>query len=212
MKRILVLSPHPDDESIGCGGTISRHVAEGDQVHVLFLTCGEKGGHGRSESVTAELREKEARAAAKILGIERTEFLRLPDGALRADATLVGSLSEKIRKWKPQRIYLPHGQESHADHRVAFRALRRALSDRGNSKSKPEVLMFEIWTPLQVLDEIVDITPYVDVKRAAIQKHVSQCQVVGFDEAILGLNRYRGEMHCWPEGEYAEVFQRLKYD
>ena len=46
MNRIMVISPHPDDESIGCGGTISKHVAEGDVVQVELLTSGEKGGHG----------------------------------------------------------------------------------------------------------------------------------------------------------------------
>ena len=70
--------------------------------------------------------------------------------------------------------------------------------------------MFEVWTPLQNLDEIVEISPYLDAKLAAIRAYKTQCEVVGFDEAIIGLNRYRGELHSWPEGNYAEVFAELK--
>ena len=69
--------------------------------------------------------------------------------------------------------------------------------------------MYEVWTPIREIDHIVDITPFVDVKRAAIESYESQCAVMAFDDAILGLNRYRGEMHCWPDGEYAEVFALL---
>ena len=70
--------------------------------------------------------------------------------------------------------------------------------------------MYEVWTPMQRMDHIVDITPYVDIKRRAIRAHKCQCAVMKFDEAILGLNRYRGEMHSWPGGDYAEVFVAMK--
>src|SRR5204862_5930569 len=73
MKRVLVISPHPDDESIGCGGTVRKHVEEGATVRAIFLTSGEKGGHGQGEQATADIREAEARAAATILGIEHVE-------------------------------------------------------------------------------------------------------------------------------------------
>ncbi len=63
---------------------------------------------------------------------------------------------------------------------------------------------------MQEMDEIVDISAYVECKLAAIQKHKTQVNVMRLDEAALALNRYRGEMHSWPGGDYAEVFQRLK--
>ena len=75
IKKILVISPHPDDEAIGCGGTLSKHTTEGDIVEVIFLTSGEKGGHGRSESETAVIREKEAQKAAEILKLSKNCFL-----------------------------------------------------------------------------------------------------------------------------------------
>jgi LmbE family N-acetylglucosaminyl deacetylase len=205
--RVLVISPHPDDESIGCGGALRKHVEAGDAVRAVFLTSGEKGGHGRSEQETARVREREAQAAADVLGIGEREFFRLPDGAVRATRAAVLRLRESLVNWKPEVIYLPHAAEMHVDHRAAARLLKQALS--GLSRYHPRVLMYEIWTPLQEIGEIVDITPFVPVKRAAIRAHRSQCAVMDFAAAALGLNRYRGELHCWPGGEYAEAFCEL---
>lgn len=213
MSRILVLSPHPDDESIGCGGTLCHHVQQGHEVQVVFLTSGEKGGHGRPEAETIRVREQEAREAAKILGIRHLEFWRQPDGAVRATRAAVDRLREKLREFQPHTIYVPHNREMHRDHRGAVRLLESGLQAAWLSKHAkawtPTVLMFEVWTPVQQLDEIVDISPYLTKKLAAVRTYRSQCAVVGFVEAVRALNRYRGEMHSWPGGDYAEVFTRL---
>lgn len=208
MSRILVLAPHPDDESIGCGGTLLRHVRQRDTVQIVFLTSGEKGGHGRSEAETIRVRESEARAAAKILGVRRIEFWHLPDGALRPTPDALDRLRRKLNAFRPERIYVAHDREMHPDHRGAARLLRRALQQ---AKGKPpDVLGYEVWTPIQKLSEIVDISPFMEKKLRAVKAYRSQCAVVGFVAAVRGLNRYRGEMHSWPGGNYAEVFTRLK--
>jgi LmbE family N-acetylglucosaminyl deacetylase len=208
MSRILVLSPHPDDETIGCGGTLLRHLEQGDKVRVVFLTSGEKGGHGRSEAETLRVREEEASKAAKILGLGDLEFWREPDGALRATAAVISRLRKTLNDFKPDAIYLPHDKEMHIDHRAGVRLLRKALS--ATKGKRPEVLMFEVWTPIQQLDEIVDISPYMETKIRAVRAYRTQCAVMGFVPAVRGLNRYRGEMHSWPGGEYAEVFTRMR--
>src|SRR5947207_9627276 len=95
MRRVLVISPHPDDESIGCGGTLRQHVVDGDAVHVVFLTSGERGGHGRAPRETAQLREQEARDAAKVLGVGAIEFWRAPDGGVSETPFLVRRLAEQ---------------------------------------------------------------------------------------------------------------------
>jgi N-acetylglucosamine malate deacetylase 1 len=208
MNRILVLAPHPDDEAIGCGGTLLRHVKQGDTVQVVFLTSGEKGGHGRSEAETIRVREREARTAARILGVRNPEFWHEPDGALRATPAAVARLRVKLKEFRPHKIYVTHDREMHPDHRGAVRLLRHAL-DRA-ARPRSDVLMYEVWTPVQQLDEIVDISPFIGKKLRAVRAYRSQCAVVGFVEAVRGLNRYRGEFHSWPGGDYAEVFTRLK--
>lgn len=208
MSRIMIISPHPDDESIGCGGTIQKLVAEANVVHVELLTSGEKGGHGVSEAEIAKIREEETMHAAEILGISHVELYRQPDGLLRATRSLMGRLSKRIRDWRPDIIYVPHWAEQHPDHRVALRLLQRSLRQI-DLDELPRVLAYEVWTPLQQLDQIVDITPYMETKLRAIAAYKSQTRIMDFVAAFQGLARYRGEMHCWPGGEYAEVFADL---
>jgi N-acetylglucosamine malate deacetylase 1 len=209
MSRILVLSPHPDDEAIGCGGTLRKHIVEGDAVQVIFLTSGERGGHGMPPEETKRVREQEAKDAAAILGYERLEFWQIPNGKLRVTKSTVERLQAKLSDWKPDFIYVTHDKEMHPEHRAAAGIVRKALS-KGGREVMPTVYMYEVWTPMQTMDHIVDISDYVDIKREAIQAHKCQCAVMSFDEAILGLNRYRGEMHSWPGGDYAEIFIEMK--
>jgi LmbE family N-acetylglucosaminyl deacetylase len=207
MSRILVLAPHPDDEAIGCGGTLLLHRQQGDMVQIVFLTSGERGGHKLPEDNVIKLREREAQAAARILGVKHLEFWRLPDGAVRPTRAAVDRLRKKLRQCQPDRIYVTHDQEMHPDHRGAVRLLRRALG--GSKGNRPVLLGYEVWTPIQQLNEIVDISSFIERKLRAVRAYRSQCAVMGFVEAVRGLNRYRGEMHSWPGGDYAEVFTRL---
>jgi LmbE family N-acetylglucosaminyl deacetylase len=204
VSRVLVVAPHPDDEAFGCGGAIAGHARAGDDVRAIFLTSGEAGGHGSPADDTAPRREREARAAAEILGIKAVDFWRLPDGRVRAGQDMVERLRAELRRWRPTRVYVTHAREQHSDHRAAARAVERALSGFGRP---PEVWRYEVWTPITRIDALVDISDHIDVKLAALRAHASQCAVLRFDESALGLARYRGEMHSWPGGPYAEAFE-----
>lgn len=204
--RILVLSPHPDDEAIGLGGTLRLHVERGDEVQVIFLTSGEKGVRGQDPNETARIREAEATAAAGILGYSAFEFWRQPDGSVEATPALIRRLKEKFESWQPSLVYVPHSGEQHPDHQAAALLVKRAVAE--SQGGQPEVRHYEVWTPLQQMDYVEDVSAVIEVKLAAIRAHQSQCQIMRFDEAALGLARYRGEMHSWPGGPYAEVFSR----
>lgn len=207
MSRVLVVAPHPDDESVGCGGTILAHRAAGDDVRIVFVTSGEAGGHGASPEETARRREAEARTAADILDVSTIDFWRFPDGRLRASAALVGLLVKTLTEWRPDSVYVTGEHDMHPDHRAVGRGVRRAVASTDGNVA---VWLTEVWTPVQDLGLIVDVTPHLERKLAAIRAHASQCAVLPFDDAFEGLARYRGAMHSWPDGDYAEAFTRLR--
>lgn len=204
MSKVLVISPHPDDESIGCGGTLCRHAAAGDEIRVIFLSSGERGSRVMSWAETAAAREREAAAAAQVLGIQKIEFWRGPDCALRCTTALVDRLSAALRDYAPDFIYSTHGSESHTDHRVAARLVLRALKQAGLPRRR--LRLFEVWTPLQRYDVLEDISAFAARKQRAMQCYPSQLANRAFDAAALGLNRYRGAMHIGEVSQFAEAF------
>jgi LmbE family N-acetylglucosaminyl deacetylase len=201
VKRVLVVCAHPDDEAIGCGGALRLHARSGERVDAVFLTSGEGGGHGEAEH--ARTREGEARDAARLLGIRELHFWGEPDGRLRARPELVQRLAATIDSTGCSLVYAPQPRDDHADHRAAARLVKRALE---LARARPAVRFFEIWSPLGDMDEIVDISEVMPEKLEAIRAYRSQCAVIRLDEAAAGLARYRGEMHSWPGGPYAEAF------
>ena len=208
MARILVLSPHPDDEAIGCGGTLASHAADGDDIHVIYLTSGEHGSTVLTPREAAYLREREAEAAAGVLGVAGLEFWREPDGALMATASLVRRVADVIRIFAPDYLYTTHIAESHSDHRAASRLAIGAL--RGLPRPWPVMRMFEVWTPLQRFDVVQDISSQMAAKMLAVRCYASQCANLRYDEASAALNRYRGAMHNEGGGEYAEAFIEIR--
>jgi LmbE family N-acetylglucosaminyl deacetylase len=208
--RILVLSPHPDDEAIGCGGVLRQHAMQGDTIRIVFLTSGELGGHGLPPEKTRRCREAEAQRSGKILGIDRIEFWRQPDGKLKVTHALVLRLRKLLKAWRPDAVYVTHPDEMHPDHRAAARLAQLALSGPSARNSKPALWGYEVWTPILQIDRVVDISSQMQKKLAAVRSHKTQCAVVDFCAAVQGLNRYRGELHSWPDGDYAEVFTCLR--
>ncbi len=205
--RVLVVAPHPDDESIGCGGALAAHVADGAEVHALFLTSGEAGHPKIPADVLGPQREAEAQAAADVLGLASVEFWRVPDGRLRAGEVLVDRMAATLRAHRPAVVYVTHPGELHADHRAAARLVRRAA---GRVDRAPELRGYEVWTPIHQLDHVIDIGEHVERKAEAIRAHASQAELMDFAEAALALARWRGELYSWPEGDHAEVFVNLE--
>lgn len=226
MARVLVLPPHPNDEVLGCGGSLLAHISAGSEVHVGQLTSGENGGFlppGGYDLGAA--REQEAVAAGEILGIpaERIRFLRIPDGGIDPyDVNQFCAVVRLLREVRPDLLYLPHPRDGAFDHEAAFRLCWRAAGMAGSRNHPqwgephwvPTVLGFEVWTPIERPAFLRDITDMTDRKLAALDcyrtqaagaKGPDQSRLVG--PACLGLSGFRGASTT---GGHREAFAVLR--
>lgn len=146
-ERVLVVAPHPDDETVGCGGTIARHIEARDQVRVLVVT---DGGNSRAGGVERDemrrLREMEAHAAMRALGTVDLVQLGLPEGSWTPD-DLQRPLEAILRHGPPSLIYAPSCVDFHPEHVEVARVLAQALRPQA-SGTLPKVRVYEIQVPL----------------------------------------------------------------
>lgn len=185
---LLVVAPHPDDETIGVGGLIAAHREAGARVVVVVLTDGALGIPGeRASADYVALRERETRAAADALGGFELRFLRFPDGGLAAAAGVDAALAEVVRDTAPSTIAFPSPFEVHPDHGAAAWA---TLSACRASEYAGRLLAYEIgaMTPVNVL---FDITPWMDRKARAVAAYASQLAHMDIVGKVAGLNRAR---------------------
>ena len=119
--NIVVIAPHPDDEAIGCGGTIGLHVARGDRISTVFLTSGELGLKRLPREQAWRQRETEAQTAAEILGTADLTFLRRADWFVSESVEETATaLRPILYRESPSLIYLPHSGEWHHDHKLRY--------------------------------------------------------------------------------------------
>lgn len=230
-KRVAVFMAHPDDADFICAGTCAKWAAEGHHITFVVITNGDKGSDDRDlpGDHLVEIREAEQLAAAKILGVQECVFMRQPDGMLVPNLELRRELVRMIRKLKPDILICQDpttwfvGREyiNHPDHRAAGQATLEALFPASrNHRMFPELLeeglephrVEEVYVAsAKDSDTWIDITPYMDLKVAALRAHVSQMGAWDPDEPIRNWNREDGKRHD-PPVEYAEDFRYFKLD
>ncbi len=187
---LLVFGPHPDDLEIGLGATIARHVARGHRVGLCDLTAGEMGSNG-----TVDERLAEAEAARAVLGAEWRENLRWVDREIGKHAAHLAEAVTFIRRHRPRVVAVPHWSDRHPDHVAASAVLTEAVFNSGLRRYAPEG---EAWRPEWMCyyfindserpSFVIDATDYYDVKRRALDCHVTQFQRLGVDRASTRLN------------------------
>jgi LmbE family N-acetylglucosaminyl deacetylase len=200
-RDALVIAPHPDDESLGCGGSIAKHVKAGSRVKVLFLTDGEQGDfEDRFGSDYVGMRKSAALQAMETLGVHDCEFLGFRDRDLhRALDEISDRLLHELESFSPTLIYVPSPYEVHPDHRSAFMAMWKLME----RKPMP-LLVYEVIMPI-FPNFLVDITAEIDTKRRAIACYTTEVYYNDYLAKVEGLNRFRTA--TLPENvTYAEAF------
>jgi len=178
---IIAFGVHPDDLELGCGGTLIAAIAEGKKVAVIDLTRGELGTRG-----SAEIRTKEAAAAAEALGVHARENLDMADGFFEHNETNLRKVIVAIRKYQPTIVICSAIEDRHPDHGRSSKLISDAAFLSGLRKIETEWngQPQESWRPAQVFhyiqdrylkpDFVYDISSYFEQKMKAILCYTTQ--------------------------------------
>jgi LmbE family N-acetylglucosaminyl deacetylase len=216
-KKVLILSPHADDEILGCGGFISRYSKENYHINVLILTNANKGAPETYSSEEIKRLRKEAKIANNLIGTSRLFFENLP--ALNLNNYPVYKITNIINKYiadiNPEIVLMPSINDIHDDHKIIFKAAK--VSMRPNKKSNlKKILSYEVLSETEWNEEGKSFNPnyFVHLKKSDINNKVQaflkyKSQVKKFPhprskEAIINLSRVRGSQSFI---EYAEAFK-----
>lgn len=179
-KTVLVVAAHTDDEALGCGGTIARHVAEGDTVYAVFLA---DGVTSRPDATSEELEERNSAAsrAHDALGIKKAYMLGFPDN--RMDGVLLLDIVQKLEsifsEVQPQVVYTHHVGDLNIDHRITHQAVLTVCRPVPDASVK-EIYAFEVpsatgWnTPAEspfIPNVFVDISEQINTKMDALRAY-----------------------------------------
>ena len=224
-QRVLVIVAHPDDIEFGCAGTIARWVKAGAEVCYVLCTSGDVGiaKPELTRAQVTEIREAEQLAAADVLGVKEVVFLREPDGTLVNTLDLRKRLVREIRRFRPEVVVCldptlffvsSNTYINHPDHRAAGTAAVDAVFPAAGQPHVFEELAAEGLTAHKVRklyidswgngDTFVNITDTIDLKLAALRKHVSQ---MGEWDPEPMLREWSGDAAKGKEMQYAESFR-----
>lgn len=228
IKRVLVISAHPDDSDFGASGTIAQWVKKGIEVAYVFCTNGDQGGEesGFTKEEMPAIRQREQRAAGAAIGVSDITFLNYIDGNLEATLGLRKDIVRQIRISQPDRMVCQSPERnwdrigaSHPDHLAAGEAAIQAVyPDARNPFAFTDLLEKEGLQPWRVKeiwvsafanpDHFVDITDTFDLKIKALQAHASQ---TAHNENLETIVREWGERNAaaagFAQGRIAEAFK-----
>ena len=218
MKKVVVISAHPDDETLGCGGTLLKHIQNKDEVYWVNVTnVFEREGFTRSR---VESRQKEIDKVADLYGFKEVIKLDYPTMSLDSSSikTLIPKISEIFMRIQPEVIYVMNRSDAHSDHRITFDAVM-ACTKSFRYPFVKKIIMYECISETEFAPALpekafnpnyfVDISDFMDKKNEIMRIYESELGVHPFPRSIRNikaLSTFRGAMIGT---EYAEAFQLL---
>ncbi|HIF44533.1 MAG TPA: PIG-L family deacetylase [Dehalococcoidia bacterium] len=227
-KKVLVITPHPDDADFWCSGTIAKWLGDGATVRYVLCTDGGKGttDPNISSADLSKLREQEQADAVEALGVQELVLLHHPDGSLEDDDELRRELVRQIRQVQPDVVLCPEPYRKnlawHRDHRIAGQVALDAVfpcardhlhfvelwRDEGLEPHKTPTMLF--WGT-ENADTTIDITESMDAKIKAVAAHKSQMDGRSLKE-IEDFVRERAQVSEGGSGkEYVEAFRKVTF-
>lgn len=220
MNKILVFAPHPDDEILGCGGTMIKHIDAGDEVYVCIVT---KGVLPLFSPDLVEKTRAEARACHRHIGVKKTFFLDFPavliDKENRYEVN--GKILDVVKEVAPDEVYIPHWGDMQKDHQIVADACMVALRPKYEPKVKAiysyETMSETAWNAPNVQNDFipnvfVDITDTLDKKMEALgffQSQLSPFPDARSLEAVEALAKYRGALMHFKAAEAFMLIRKI---
>lgn len=215
----LVIAPHPDDETLGVGGTLFRRKADGGKIAWLIVTC-MSPELGYSEDQIQE-KNTQIKKITKLYGFDSVYELNFPSTTLDQIpmSDLIQSISNIFEIFKPEEVFCPHHSDIHTDHQIVFKAvsscskwfrmpfIKRVLSYETPSETEFSLIQANSFTP----NFFVDISPYLEDKLNALRIYSQEIQDFPFprsDDLIRSLAMLRGSNSGF---NFAEGFILLMY-
>ena len=201
MEKILVVAAHPDDEALGCGGTMAYHSHLGDDVHVIFLADGVASRNSSVKELEIVKRKEISKNACKILGVSNLYFLEFPDNKLDSIPLLdiIKPFEKLLYKIKPSIVYTHHQGDLNIDHSVTHNVVMTACRPSPNFFVK-EIYSFEVLSSTEwaspsmhntfIPNKFIDISSTIDIK-------------------IKSLEAYAMEMRSFPHSRSIETVKAL---
>ena len=218
--KILVVSVHPDDETLGCGGTLFKHKKSGDTLAWIIVTNVKKEYGYSDERVKS--RNEEILKVSKAYDFQKTYIFDFKPAGLNSltQTDLIDKFASAIDDFKPDTIYLINRSDAHSDHRYAFQACYACTKSFRYSFVK-KILMYECISETEFAPQVsenifipnyfVDITDFIDLKVEIMKTYESELGEHPFPrsiENIESLAKYRGTI---AGVKYAEAFQLIKF-
>lgn len=195
--RILVLAPHPDDDTLGAGGMLLLARQRGAAVHVVYMTSGEAD----PQSDTARAREREAAAVTSVIGAT-AEYWRYPTRSIPLDPSATNRLHAAFARIRPQAVVLPFLADDHPDHRQTAMLFAAAFRD---APPDADVWTYQVYSSI-LPTAVVDITDVMDEKLALVRRWESQLAKRDWMHYIQGVNAVQSRFLPTRSARYAEAF------
>ena len=205
--KVLVLSPHPDDEAIGMGGALSMHLENQDTVTVLYMTNGRGAGGSNGELI--DIRRKEAESVGEEYCIKQI-FWDFEDTCLTNDTATISAMIKVLDEIKPTVIYVPSFFDHHFDHFSANKILVDALK---KTSGKLTIMGYEVWDNMPFPNFILNISDHFEKKTGILSHYTTPLKATDF----IKLCQHRDALHYTLYVDsarkeidgYAEAFYRL---
>ena len=218
--KIVIISAHPDDEVIGCGGTLLKHNANGDEIHWVIITnVFENQGFSKQR---VESRNAEIEKVKNLMGFDTINKLDYPTMSLDSNSinTMIPRISKLFNEIKPEVIYVMNRSDAHSDHRITFDAVIACTKSFRYPFIKI-VLMYECISETEFAPALpervfqpnyfVDVTKYFSEKLEIMKVYESELGEHPFPRSLRNIEALATFRGASVGVEYAEAFQLVKY-